>query len=730
MSVNDYIQKTLRNSNLLSSMFLFFSIIICSLIICSIPLKNQEKLFRYSTAEITEQIIDTGNRLIETMYYSLFYISSEDDIEKIASHFIKNNEDISSIVLQYNDGRFSLLQKDGENNISYIRQKNKDSALYNDGGAMIYPAMRSYIPEKKEVFLGEWVCHAETRERCISFNKRVFDASGISVPVKFISISMTPSFLVKKQQYLLDKHSIFMSAHGVHGGELTPSAIMKDNIHLYIKDKQDVDKVSFDFIYVLPTTPVFYTLFFMAISVLISLYVAYLFEKKHLSKISHQLSLISHGLDNGCQEQNIHALSDIADIWKKIYSLTEHNNRRISRMLGAFSLHKSESGTEVLNGIDAGKCVFIDIISPYNEFSCSHSKSKEQFIMDSLMSITDNECQVKKIDGLYVFSFRKYSQTELFIQKSHAPSFLQTCSKDNFWFNMVTIKKVENIFSVYPLIKMVLFMCRKQRGFDVIDFSDELRCKMQMCQEFINNVLNHSHEHGQIVFQSIRNFKTGDIKSYESLARWGAFSPDSFIPVAEESGLIQSLGKILIDKTLNIFSSFPLLLSNSDISININVSVIQLEDCFFSIFLDEMLNKYNINPQRLCIELTESHSDGKHEVILSNIADLRKLGCKLAIDDFGRSASNFDRVITIKPDFLKIDKVYTTEGFLNDNKMILSIINGIIEFAENNNITLIFEGVETSEMAARICESGGCYMQGYLFEKPSKMEDVIPNEYK
>lgn len=228
-------------------------------------------------------------------------------------------------------------------------------------------------------------------------------------------------------------------------------------------------------------------------------------------------------------------------------------------------------------------------------------------------------------------------------------------------------------------------------------------------------------------FQPIYDLKAERITGFEALARLksdkiGIISPFEFIPIAEKTKLIIPLGNEIIKQAF----AFITLLSqsgNTSISISINVSAIQVLQ---SGFIEDLLNliyKQNIDPKRICLELTESVFSSKYRDINTVLGLLKEHGIKIAIDDFGTGYSSFARERELNVDFLKIDKCFI------DNLLSIreeeAVTGDIISMAHKLGHCVIAEGVE-QEAQVRYLKKYDCDMiQGYFVGKPLDEKDAL-----
>ncbi len=221
-----------------------------------------------------------------------------------------------------------------------------------------------------------------------------------------------------------------------------------------------------------------------------------------------------------------------------------------------------------------------------------------------------------------------------------------------------------------------------------------------------------------LVFQPI--YRLSDLKmvKIETLVRWnhstlGAISPAEFIPVAERIGLIKPIGQWVLLQACLAAKQWP------DLLLSVNVSAVQLVWADFLPSIKVALAQSELDSQQLELEITETAVLYEDERALLNIRQLRSLGIKFSLDDFGAGYSNLSRLRTMPLDGIKIDRSMISE--LLDHRVgefSRALITASIYIARNMNITLTAEGIETPEQLA-LLKSFGCHLgQGYGLAHP------------
>jgi diguanylate cyclase (GGDEF)-like protein len=214
---------------------------------------------------------------------------------------------------------------------------------------------------------------------------------------------------------------------------------------------------------------------------------------------------------------------------------------------------------------------------------------------------------------------------------------------------------------------------------------------------------------------------SGQLIGAEALIRWrhvtrGWVSPAVFIPLAEEAGLMASIGRWVLDAAgsqLAIWSNHPEL---SRLTLSVNVSVRQLVDRRFVADLEDLLQRHNLATHRLKLEITESAVMEDVDESITRMHEMRRKGIRFALDDFGTGHSSLSYLKRLPMDQLKIDRSFVTDVLNSSTDA--CIAHTIILLAQSLGIEVLAEGVETEEQRDFLAKHGCSRYQGYLFSKP------------
>lgn len=228
-----------------------------------------------------------------------------------------------------------------------------------------------------------------------------------------------------------------------------------------------------------------------------------------------------------------------------------------------------------------------------------------------------------------------------------------------------------------------------------------------------------------LYYQPQIDCETGEAKCFEALLRWkdhefGHISPDVFIPLAEDTGMIISIGNWVIEsvcKQIKTWNEKGI----DDIRIAINISPKQMNQPNFVPFIQLMIEKYNLNPSSLEIEITEGVMHDTREVV-PILFKLKQLGIYISVDDFGTGFSSLNYLKRFPIDGLKIDQSFIKE-ILSDEKD-AAITTTIIHLGKSLGLEVIAEGVEEKEQVSFLRNVGCHKIQGYYFSKPIPVDEL------
>ena len=267
----------------------------------------------------------------------------------------------------------------------------------------------------------------------------------------------------------------------------------------------------------------------------------------------------------------------------------------------------------------------------------------------------------------------------------------------------------------------------KAAGRNTLQFFDPAMQEAITVRADMENELRKAIEHNQFqLYYQIQLGHTGQALGAEALIRWqhperGQVSPFNFIPLAEETGLILPIGQWVLDTAcaqLKTWQQNPL---TQDLVLAVNVSAKQFHQEEFVEQVKAALQRHEINPARLKLELTESMLVNNISDIISKMNALSKIGIGFSLDDFGTGYSSLQYLKKLPLNQLKIDQSFVRDIVTDASDR--AIVRTIITMAHSLDINVIAEGVETEEQRQYLLDNGCTHYQGYLFSKPVPIDE-------
>ena len=292
----------------------------------------------------------------------------------------------------------------------------------------------------------------------------------------------------------------------------------------------------------------------------------------------------------------------------------------------------------------------------------------------------------------------------------------------------VSISKDEGFSAVemHRRSDIALTFARKRAG-NAVSFYGDLLQDQTAHEMLIFNELTKAlaADEIEVYLQPKVNLKTRKIIGFEALARWnsvtlGQVPPSVFIPVAETSGKIIELETGVLTKVFK-WQSEQSKSGKKIIQVAANISVDHFFDDNFIELLTTLVTKFEVNPQCIRLEITESIGLVDFERAKLIFSELDALGFEMSIDDFGVGFSSLSYLPQLKVNELKIDRSFITEICKKETQ---AVVRTIIQLADNLNMTVVAEGIETEEQISLLCSLGCNIGQGFYFYKPMPLDEI------
>jgi diguanylate cyclase (GGDEF)-like protein len=261
---------------------------------------------------------------------------------------------------------------------------------------------------------------------------------------------------------------------------------------------------------------------------------------------------------------------------------------------------------------------------------------------------------------------------------------------------------------------------RGSRRFEVFD--EQLRERIRYRAE-IGRELAAALAADELAFhyQPIVDIASGRIASVEALARWhhperGAISPELFVPIAEETGCGQELLERLLDHAA---AEFPLIAAADpagSVSLAINVASTQLTSELLIAAVGELVGRIGVEPRRVVVEISESALTGAADAYLARVSELRALGVRVSLDDFGIASTSIAQLRSLPIDQIKLDRSFVAG--LGEASADAALAAGVLPLARALGIEVVAEGIETEGQLAHLFALGYRRGQGYMLARP------------
>lgn len=229
-----------------------------------------------------------------------------------------------------------------------------------------------------------------------------------------------------------------------------------------------------------------------------------------------------------------------------------------------------------------------------------------------------------------------------------------------------------------------------------------------------------------MVFQPKIRIADNSVAGFESLVRWrnssGEFiSPESFIPLAEQSGLIVRMGAWILSESIKSLKALHAQ-GWAQLDMSVNLSVAQLQSTNIRSVLAMVIEQHQVAPQNITLEITESIAIDDLASTIELLSDIKSMGFSLSLDDFGTGYSSLNHLHKMPIDYLKLDRSLVAESAGDEG---LSVLEMIVDLANKLNLEVIAEGVEKQSEVNLLKTLGCSQAQGFYYAKPMESKDLI-----
>ncbi|MFN7147989.1 MAG: EAL domain-containing protein [Microthrixaceae bacterium] len=282
--------------------------------------------------------------------------------------------------------------------------------------------------------------------------------------------------------------------------------------------------------------------------------------------------------------------------------------------------------------------------------------------------------------------------------------------------------------SLLQAIDTAMYESKRTPGKRVTYFDEQLRAVAQRRTRIESDLRQAiDDERLSIAYQPVIRLIDGVCVGFESLLRWnhptlGPISPDDFIPVAEEAGMIMALGDWVLERSLAQLAHWQATPGNEELWVAVNLSANQLARADLHIGVAEAVEAAGVPARTLHLEITESVLMDRIDGSLATLDRLRRTGVLLSVDDFGTGYSSLSYLKRLPVQTLKVDRSFT--GGLGTDPHDTSIVRAISALSDELGLDLLAEGVETDEQRRALLDLGCALGQGYWWSPPIPADDA------
>lgn len=272
---------------------------------------------------------------------------------------------------------------------------------------------------------------------------------------------------------------------------------------------------------------------------------------------------------------------------------------------------------------------------------------------------------------------------------------------------------------------LALYRAKQDRRGTYRFFEANMNSRLQLRRD-LEVALRNAIQNGEfeVYYQPLLNLEHNEVCSFEALIRWnrpdiGMVSPAEFIPLAEETGLINQIGEWVMREACREAVSWP-----DHIMVSVNLSSVQFKNRTLVQMIMSALAASGLAPRRLELEITESVLLQDNECALEMLKSLRSLGVRIALDDFGTGYSSLSYLQSFPFDKIKIDRSFIKD-LESGNANALAIVSAVVQLGTSLGMTTTAEGVETADQLEIVRSRGCTEIQGYLLSPPKPAQQIM-----
>jgi len=274
---------------------------------------------------------------------------------------------------------------------------------------------------------------------------------------------------------------------------------------------------------------------------------------------------------------------------------------------------------------------------------------------------------------------------------------------------------------------LAMFSAKDRSNLEYVFYDDAFKAEVLErihMENFLKSALSFNEIF--VVYQPIVALPSQEVEGFEALMRWshpslGLVSPVTFIPLAEKSGVIVSLGYYVLEQSIQFIKRINQG-RDKKMQVSVNVSVIQLLHAHFEEEFMSLMKRYDLSKDQIKLEVTESMALEKDPMAIMKLRRLKNQGIQISLDDFGSGYSSINNLLNLPLTTLKIDKDLVHR--MVEDPHVSAMVEAVLSYCHLTGIKTVAEGVETLDQLRALVYMGFDAIQGYYYAKPMRPEDI------
>ena len=353
-------------------------------------------------------------------------------------------------------------------------------------------------------------------------------------------------------------------------------------------------------------------------------------------------------------------------------------------------------------------------------------------IAKKLSQLENNKVIASRFGGdEFVFTFASDNNQEI----EEIAKLIKNLTKDNINIDLFKINITasigvamyyadrDDLDIVFENAEFAMRIAKEEKETNIVYFDQKIKDSKMVETNIVDMLRSCMKNEGfEMVYQPIVNIETNEIVALEALLRIkdNKMSPGVFVPIAEKNGLMGEIGRIVINLVLKQISLWKDM-NIEIVTTYINFAPIQLYDQTIVDYLVNLLEKYQVEPQLIGIEIIEDVFLDKKDIVINTLRELKELGVNTSIDDFGSGQAGVNYLTNFEVDIVKVGKD-VADKYLNHESVI--VYETVVKLCRTLGFTVLAEGIETNEQIELVRDMDVDFCQGYFYYRPQKADSI------